>query len=256
MANLAAMQNKLVMRLTQLHALEALLCHLVASCPAAAQQLCDVSYPLLMSAPRKAVAAASALGKADAAGGSASGGGVLATLRCLRPPAALALTICPPPDAALTLLLPATHLAADLHSKLKLLISRAKRPAGLTPHGGGAGATAAAAGGGSSAVLFGGGGRGPSGPPCLEGVALREFVERVLQPLLPALQQHLVTALQLIKQPEEAGLEALLKGEAFGVGAGACGAGQPPGGVVPAPMGLLTPTPAAAVQPHHRPAWQ
>lgn len=50
MENLAATQNKLLMRLSQLRATEALFCDLVASCPAAAQQLPDLSYPLLTAA--------------------------------------------------------------------------------------------------------------------------------------------------------------------------------------------------------------
>jgi hypothetical protein len=50
MENLAATQNKLLMRLSQLRATEALFCGLVASCPTAAQQLPDLSYPLLTAA--------------------------------------------------------------------------------------------------------------------------------------------------------------------------------------------------------------
>lgn len=64
-------------------------------------------------------------------------------------------------------------------------------------------------------MLFGGG-VAPTGPPCLEGVELRGFVERVLRPLLPALQQHLAMALNTIKQPIEGGLEVLLHGESGG----------------------------------------
>lgn len=45
--NLAATQNKLLMRVSQLRATEALFCDLLTSCPAAAQQLPDLSYPLL-----------------------------------------------------------------------------------------------------------------------------------------------------------------------------------------------------------------
>lgn len=50
MESLANTQNKLLMRLSQLRATEALFCDLVASCPAAAQQLPDLSYPLLTAA--------------------------------------------------------------------------------------------------------------------------------------------------------------------------------------------------------------
>jgi hypothetical protein len=45
--NLAATQNKLLMRVAQLRATEALFCDLLTSCPAAALQLPDLSYPLL-----------------------------------------------------------------------------------------------------------------------------------------------------------------------------------------------------------------
>lgn len=52
----------------------------------------------------------------------------------------------------------------------------------------------------------------PTGPPCLEGVALQQFVGQVVAPLLPALQQHLVMALNVIKQPPQGGLDTLFEG--------------------------------------------
>ena len=109
----------------------------------------------------------------------------------------------------LTALLPATHLAADLHSKLRLLINRARKPAGLMlPPAAPAGAACAGMGG----VLF------PAvaahaGPPCLEGVELQHFVQQVVLPLLPSLQQHLVMALNVIKQPPQGDLDVLFNGK-------------------------------------------
>jgi hypothetical protein len=53
----------------------------------------------------------------------------------------------------------------------------------------------------------------PTGPSCLEGVALQQFVGQVVAPLLPALQQHLVMALNVIKQPPQGGLDTLFEGK-------------------------------------------
>jgi hypothetical protein len=64
-------QNKLLMRVTQLHALEALLVHLAACCPAATQHLHDMSCPLMLAAPRPrrvAPTAAPAASKAEPLG--------------------------------------------------------------------------------------------------------------------------------------------------------------------------------------------
>lgn len=72
MENLAATQNKLMMRLTQLRATEALFCDLAATCPAAAQQLPDLSYPLTTAA---AGASRPGLSSSHQAAGGASGGG-------------------------------------------------------------------------------------------------------------------------------------------------------------------------------------
>lgn len=62
-------QNKLLMRVSQLRVLEALFKHLSSTCPAAAQQLPDVSVPLLAgtAAPTAAVTAVGAT-KADRTG--------------------------------------------------------------------------------------------------------------------------------------------------------------------------------------------
>lgn len=120
-----------------------------------------------------------------------------------------ALNACLPPDSVLSSLLSATHLAADLHAKLKLLVSRARRPAGLAPP------TPAAAPAGF-AGLPGGGGWLPANtggvPPCLQGLELQQVVQQVV-PLLPALQSHLCTALSAVRQPPEAGREVLFLGE-------------------------------------------
>lgn len=130
----------------------------------------------------------------------------LALCRCLRPPAAVALNTCQPPDQLYTALLPATHLANDLHSKLKLLLKRARTPAGLMgPPAAPAGA-GASAGGLFPAVIA------PAGPPCLEGVELQQFVCQVVVPLLPALQQDMAMALNAIKQPPQGGLDVLFEG--------------------------------------------
>jgi hypothetical protein len=71
MDNLAATQNKLIMRLAQLRATEALFCDLAATCPAAAQQLPDLSYPLTTAA---AFASRGGFSSSHQAGGGASGG--------------------------------------------------------------------------------------------------------------------------------------------------------------------------------------
>eukprot|EP00879_Flechtneria_rotunda_P023302 GHRR01024651.1.p1 GENE.GHRR01024651.1~~GHRR01024651.1.p1 ORF type:complete len:584 (+),score=288.07 GHRR01024651.1:674-2425(+) len=101
----------------------------------------------------------------------------------------------------LTSLLPATHLAQDVHNKLKLLISKARRPAMLAVP-----LTAAA---GSSGI--GSGGCAAAGPPCLQGIHLQQYVEQLV-PLLPALQRHLTTALSAIKDPPEGDYSVLLDG--------------------------------------------
>lgn len=130
----------------------------------------------------------------------------LALCRCLRPPAAVALNTCQPPDQLSTALLPATHLANDLHSKLKLLLKRTRTPAGLM------GPPAAPAGAGGSAGGLFPAVIAPAGPPCLEGVELQQFVCQVMVPLLPALQQHMAMALNAIKQPPQGGLDVLFEG--------------------------------------------
>jgi hypothetical protein len=71
MENLAATQNKLMMRLAQLRATEALFCDLAATCPAAAQQLPDLSYPLTTAA---ALTSRGGLTSSHQAGGGASRG--------------------------------------------------------------------------------------------------------------------------------------------------------------------------------------
>lgn len=53
----------------------------------------------------------------------------------------------------------------------------------------------------------------PSGPACLEGVELQQFVGQVVLPLLSSLQQHLAMALNVVKKPPEGGLDALFEGE-------------------------------------------
>lgn len=131
----------------------------------------------------------------------------LALCRCLRPPAAAALNACQPPHMLHTALLPATHLTADLHSKLKLLHARARRPAGLMPPPAAPAAAAAMSAGGMFAAVM-----APSGPACLEGLGLQQFVSEVVVPLLPALQQHLVMACNVIKQPPQNGLDSLFEG--------------------------------------------
>lgn len=70
MDDLARTQNKLLMRLSQLRATEALFCDLLASCPAAAQQLPDLSYPLLTAATGVARAG---LGSSSTAGAGGTG---------------------------------------------------------------------------------------------------------------------------------------------------------------------------------------
>lgn len=135
-----------------------------------------------------------------------SSSAVLALCRCLRPPAAVALNTCQPPHLLHTALLPATHLATDLHSKLKLLLKRAKTPAGLMPPPAALAGTGLSSGGLFPAVMA------PSGPPCLEGVELQQFVSQVVVPLLPALQQHFVMALNVIKQPPQGELDTLFDG--------------------------------------------
>jgi hypothetical protein len=138
----------------------------------------------------------------------------MAKLRCLRLPASFALNTCLPPQMLLASLLPATHLAVDLQAKLKLLVAKARRPAGLMPPPAPAGAAAAAAAAGPVGLL------GPvcmptAGglPVCLQGVGLQELVQQLL-PMLPALQTHLSTALSVIRQPPEPGREVLLEGAA------------------------------------------
>lgn len=133
---------------------------------------------------------------------------MLSCCRCLRPPAAVALNACQPPQMMLTALLPATHLTTDLHSKLRLLLTRTRRPAGLMPP---PAAPASTSGVGTAGALFPAV-VAPSGPPCLEGVELQQFVEQVVQPLLPPLQQHLGMALSVIKQPPEGELDVLFNG--------------------------------------------
>eukprot|EP00775_Hariotina_reticulata_P013727 gene13727-13849_t len=115
----------------------------------------------------------------------------------------------------LTSLLPTTHLAADLHSKLKLLVNKARRPAGLM--GPPAPVTAApslpaslaAACGSSRAVGAAtagpaGSGAGARTPPCLQTVTLQQLVQQVVC-LLPSLQQHMNTALTVIREPSAGG---------------------------------------------------
>jgi hypothetical protein len=136
-------------------------------------------------------------------------------LRCLRLPASFALNTCLPPQMLLASLLPATHLAVDLQSKLKLLVNKARRPAGLMPPPAASGAAAAAAGpGGLLGPLCMPATAGV--PVCLQGVSLQELVQQLL-PMLPALQTHLATALSVIRQPPEPGREVLLEG---GIGFG------------------------------------
>jgi hypothetical protein len=52
----------------------------------------------------------------------------------------------------------------------------------------------------------------PSGPPCLEGVGLQQFACQVVVPLLPALQQHMAMALNMIKQPPQGDMDILFEG--------------------------------------------
>ncbi|KAF6266710.1 Fanconi anaemia protein FancD2 nuclease-domain-containing protein [Scenedesmus sp. NREL 46B-D3] len=216
--NLADTQNKLLMRLAQLRVLEALYQHLATNCPAAAQQLPDMACPLLLSTGR--AAAAAALRKPPAAAGKAAAkqtegptftpAEAMAKLRCLRLPASFALNTCLPPQMLLASLLPATHLAVDLQAKLKLLVTKARRPAGLMPPPAPAAAAAAAAGPGGllgPVCMPAAGGV----PACLQGVGLQELVQQQL-PMLPALQMHLSTALSVIRQPPEPGREVLLEG--------------------------------------------
>lgn len=66
----------------------------------------------------------------------------------------------------------------------------------------------------------------PTGPPCLDGVQLQQFVQQVLVPLLPSLQQHMAMALNVVKEPPEGGdLDVLFNGKlnwgCFGVMASA-----------------------------------
>lgn len=68
MNDLVQIQNKLLMRVVELRATEALFCDLASSCPAAAQQLQDLSYPLLTAASGRASGGASS--GAGAAAGS------------------------------------------------------------------------------------------------------------------------------------------------------------------------------------------
>lgn len=74
MDDLARTQNKLLMRLSQLRATEALFCDLLATCPAAAQQLPDLSYPLLTAAAGGARAGLSSNSTAGAGGTGTSRG--------------------------------------------------------------------------------------------------------------------------------------------------------------------------------------
>jgi hypothetical protein len=104
-------------------------------------------------------------------------------------------------------LLPATHLANDLHSKLKLLLKRTRTPAGLMLPPAAPSGVGVSAGGVFPAVLA------PSGPPCLEGVELQHFVCQVVVPLLPALQQHMAMALNMIKQPPQGDVDILFEGK-------------------------------------------
>jgi len=60
-------------------------------------------------------------------------------LRCLELPSLQALHAAPTIQAQLSVLLPAAHLVADLHAKLKAVVGRARRPVF-----GGAGAAAGA----------------------------------------------------------------------------------------------------------------
>jgi hypothetical protein len=115
----------------------------------------------------------------------------------------------------LTSLLPATHLAADLHSKLKLLVSKARRPAGLmgppAPATAAHSLPAALAAAGVSSLAVGaapagcsGGGTGVRAPDCLQSMTLQQLVQQVTC-LLPALQQHMNTALTVIREPAAGG---------------------------------------------------
>lgn len=73
MESLAVTQNKLMMRLAQLRATEALFCDLAATCPAAAQQLPDLSYPLTTAAAgtgRALLGSSSSLPSGGASGGN------------------------------------------------------------------------------------------------------------------------------------------------------------------------------------------
>lgn len=105
-----------------------------------------------------------------------------------------------------TVLLPATHLAADLQAKLKLLVSQARRAFGpMPPPAAPAGALTAAA-GVFPAVLV------PSGPPCLEGITLQQFVQQHMGALLPTLQEHMTLALNVIKEPLQGGVDVMFTG--------------------------------------------
>lgn len=135
---------------------------------------------------------------------------VASKLRCLRVPAALALNACPDPRMLLTTLLPATHLVVDLQGKLTCLISRSQRPAGLVAA---APAVAPAIQGlGNAAGFSTPGSTASAGPPCLQGVSVQQLMEQVI-PLLPAIQQHLHTALSVIRQPPTDDQDELFNGK-------------------------------------------
>lgn len=92
-----------------------------------------------------------------------------------------------PPDLALTCLLPAAHLTADLQIKLHTILVKSRRPAAF--------------GGASQPVTTG-----------LEGCSIDSLYAR-LQPFLPALQQHLSMAVATIRRSAEGlGREALYTG--------------------------------------------
>ncbi|KIZ01502.1 hypothetical protein MNEG_6459 [Monoraphidium neglectum] len=193
MQSLAEHQTKVLARLVQLRQLEELLQHLAAT-GTASEQLPDLAHPLSAAALRGAGAAG---GAGTSAGGSKDGQGkglagpkpddVMRKLRCLELPSLQALHAAPSIQAQLSVLLPAAHLVADLQAKLKAVLGRARRP------------TFAAA---AAAQL----------PPCLESVGPAELA-RQLEPLLPALQQHLSLAVATIREPPEGpGAELLTAG--------------------------------------------
>ncbi|KAI8476445.1 MAG: Fanconi anaemia protein FancD2 nuclease-domain-containing protein [Monoraphidium minutum] len=172
---LAELQSKVLARLVQLSQLEALLVQLSATGGCAAL-LPDLARPLAGAALRGGGGG----GGGGAAGGAAGAGGGRDAQAAPKPE-----------DAQLSVLLPAAHLVADLHAKLKAVLGRARRPA-----------FAAAAGGPAAAQL----------PPCVESLSLQDLASQ-LEPLLPALQQHLSLAAATIREPPSGvGAELLTAG--------------------------------------------